>query len=147
MLVTCRYNPDFALSLGFPLFYNKKEKLLKKDKICPFDLYKAAISVLEEKSGNTKAVEWVSKLELLTIYMLKDRFTPSKRKIKTQKKEMEAMSTDLLRYVGIKTKTKVEAIMPLDMIKLFKALENTFIDGKINIDIKDLSLGQFKDTA
>lgn len=128
-------------------FLTKQKKILKKDKICPLDIYLISISVLKEKVSMKDIHEWVSILESMTSYMLKDRFIPSKKKVKAKVKKSETMSTDLIRYVGIQEKTKVEAIMPLDMIKLYKALENTFIDGKINIEIKDLQLGKFRTQA
>nr|QXN75367.1 MAG: RNA-dependent RNA polymerase [Grapevine-associated mitovirus 14] len=119
-------------------------KWIKKDKICPFYLYLSAIKILKNKVKHNETLIWVERLNLLTSYMLKDRFEPSKRKIKIQRAKIDSIPTDLLRYIGIKAKTKVEAIIPLDMIKFFKALENTFIDGKINILIEDLTLGKFK---
>lgn len=95
--------------------------------------------------------EFLSTLHPIVAYMLDDRFKPVKvkKKRKTSVKR-QPLSRDMAIFLhgdeGIK-KGRIPLTSPLDIVKLFKILENFILSRKFMADVEDLSLGQFKDQS
>lgn len=113
------------------------------DSITRFSLYTSASSILESMiPANSQVHIFVSDLKVITKYMLDVRHavTEAKRKEKIRVRDEEgklifkAIDTDLLRYMGIEKRTKVIQPRALDIVKFYKALEQTVLSNKVTID-------------
>jgi hypothetical protein len=134
----------------------QKFKLMKN---LTFNIYLAPLNILKNNVisklsnlGMTQTIELLMLIfnNIINIakFMLTDRFNPSVPKIK---KEPDNRNPDLLKFLGllpiekeVKTKNNLDL---LHIIKFFKALENFLLKRVLILDLRDLNLGQFQESA
>jgi hypothetical protein len=129
-----------------------KKSLTRSDiytSLCDASLSEISASIPNEIKHELS--EFLSTLHPIVAYMLDDRFKPEKAKKKRKAPlKRRPLSQDMAVFLygdeGIK-KGKIPLTSPLDIVKLFKVLENFILSRKYMADIEDFSLGQFKDQS